>query len=152
MKRCAWRIVKAKQADTAFDGEGAWLFGGRWNSRGTRMIYTSATLSLAALKNLVHLTPPVFFKYAAIPVEFDEALIETLPASALPVDWTAEPPSPSTQLIGDRWVKEARSAVLKIPSVIIHSEPNYLLNPAHRTFKKIRLGKAIPFAFDPRLL
>ena len=81
MKRRAWRIVKAKHAATAFDGEGARLFGGRWNSPGTRMIYTSATLSLAALESLVHLSPPVLFKYVAIPVEFDESLIETLPAS-----------------------------------------------------------------------
>lgn len=152
MKRRAWRIVKAKHAAIAFDGEGAWLFGGRWNSPGTRMIYTSATLSLAALETLVHLSPPVLFKYAAIPVEFDEGLIETLPASALPTDWTAEPPSPSTKLIGDRWVKEARSAVLEVPSVIINAEPNYLLNPAHRDFRKARIGKPVPFAFDSRLL
>ncbi len=152
MKRRAWRIVKAKHAATAFDGEGARHFGGRWNSHGTRMIYTSATLSLAALESLVHLSPPVLFKYAAIQVEFDEALVETLPAAALPVDWTAEPPSPSTKIIGDRWVKEARSAVLEVPSVIINSEPNYLFNPSHRDFKKVRIGKPVPFAFDPRLL
>lgn len=152
MKRRAWRIVKAKRAATAFDGEGAWLFGGRWNSPGTRMIYTSATLSLAALESLVHLTPPIPFKYAAIPVEFDGSLIETLPASALPSDWTAEPPSPSTKILGDRWMTEARSAVLEVPSVIIQGEPNYLLNPAHRDFRKVRIGKPVPFAFDPRLL
>jgi RES domain-containing protein len=152
MKRRAWRIVKAKHAATAFDGEGARLFGGRWNSPGTRMIYTSATLSLAALESLVHLSPPVLFKYVAIPVEFDESLIETLPASALPADWTEEPPSPSTKSIGDRWVKEARSAVLEVPSVIINAEPNYLLNLEHRDFKKVSIGKPVPFAFDPRLL
>jgi len=152
MKRRAWRIVKAKHAATAFDGEGARLFGGRWNSPGTRMIYTSATLSLAALESLVHLSPPVLFKYVAIPVEFDESLIEKLPASALPADWTEEPPSPSTQSIGDHWVKEARSAVLEVPSVIINAEPNYLLNLEHRDFKNVSIGKPVPFAFDPRLL
>lgn len=152
MKRRAWRIVKAKHAATAFDGEGARLFGGRWNSPGTRMIYTSATLSLAALESLVHLSPPVLFKYVAIPVEFDESLIETLPASALPADWIEEPPSPSTKSIGDSWVKEARSAVLEVPSVIINAEPNYLLNLEHRDFKKVSIGKPVPFAFDPRLL
>ena len=60
--RRAWRMVKEKHAATASDGEGAWLFGGRWNSRGTRGVYTSATLSLAALESLVHLNPPVAFK------------------------------------------------------------------------------------------
>ena len=68
----AWRIVREDHGYTAFDGEGAWRFGGRWNSRGTRTVYTSATLSLAALETLVHLNPPVAFKYVAIPIEFDE--------------------------------------------------------------------------------
>lgn len=150
--RRAWRIVKEKYAATAFDGEGAWRFGGRWNSQGTRVVYTSATLSLAALESLVHLNPPVTFKYLAMPVEFDEALVEALNPAVLPADWTEEPPPPSTMEIGDLWVKESRSAVLELPSVIIKAEPNYLLNPAHPDFKKITIGKPVPFSFDPRLL
>lgn len=148
----AWRIVKEKHADTAFDGEGARRYGGRWNSTGTRMIYTSAALSLAALELLVHLNPPVKFKYVAIPIEFDDALLDRIPVGGLPAEWTEEPPPPSTKQIGDLWVKEARSAVLELPSVIIQAEPNYLLNPAHPDFNMIRIGKPVPFAFDPRLL
>jgi RES domain-containing protein len=150
--RRAWRIVKERRAATAFDGEGAWLFGGRWNSRGTRVVYTSATLSLAALESLVHLNPPVAFRYMAIPVEFEEALVEAINLDSLPAEWTEEPPPPSTMGIGDLWVRESRSAVLELPSVIIQAEPNYLLNPAHPDFKKIALGKPVPFSFDPRLL
>jgi RES domain-containing protein len=152
MKQRVWRIVKQRHAATAFDGEGARLFGGRWNSPGTRMIYTSGTLSLAALETLVHLTPPVVFRYVAIPVEWDDAVVETLPMSGMPADWTEEPPSTSTKVLGDRWVQESRSAVLKVPSVIIRAEPNYLLNPVHRDFRKLRIGKPVPFAFHPRLL
>ena len=148
----AWRIVREEHGYTAFDGEGAWRFGGRWNSRGTRTVYTSATLSLAALETLVHLNPPVAFKYVAIPIEFDEALVETFATSDLPADWNEEPPPPSTAEIGDRWVKESRSAVLELPSVIIPAEPNYLLNPTHSDFKRIRIGKPTPFSFDPRLI
>lgn len=148
----AWRIVREDHRSAAFDGEGAWLFGGRWNSRGTRMVYTSATLSLAALETLVHLNPPVAFKYVAIPIEFDEALVETVAAMDLPADWNEEPPPPSTAEIGDRWVRESRSAVLKLPSVIISAELNYLLNPAHSDFKSIRIGTPMPFSFDPRLI
>ena len=147
----AWRIVREDHRSAAFDGEGAWLFGGRWNSRGTRMVYTSITLSLAALETLVHLNPPVAFKYVAIPIEFDEALVETVAAMDLPADWNEEPPPPSTAEIGDRWVRESRSAVLKLPSVIISAELNYLLNPGHSDFKRIRIGKPMPFSFDPRL-
>jgi RES domain-containing protein len=148
----AWRIVRQDHGSAAFDGEGAWRFGGRWNSRGTRTVYTSATLSLAALETLVHLNPPVAFKYVAVPVDFDEALVETVAAKHLPADWNEEPPPPSTAEIGDRWVKESRSAVLELPSVIIPAEPNYLLNPAHSDFKRIRIGKPTPFSFDPRLI
>src|SRR5258705_349554 len=71
----AWRIVKAKHAATAFSGEGAARTGGRWNSRGVPVVYTSSTKSLAALESLVHLNPPVLFKYVAIRIQFDDALI-----------------------------------------------------------------------------
>lgn len=148
----AWRIVKEKHAATAFDGEGAWLYGGRWNSPGTRIVYTSSTQALAALENLVHLNPPVTFRYVAIPIEFEETLAERFAAAGLPAEWTEEPPSPSTKQIGDQWVKEARSAVLELPSAIIQAESNYLLNPAHPDFNKVTIGKPVPFAFDPRLL
>ena len=146
----AWRMVKEKPAATAFRGEGAWLYGGRWNSAGTSVVYTSGSQALAALESLVHLNPPVIFKYLAIPLEFDDALVEKV--AALPADWTEEPPPPATKAIGDLWVKEARSAVLELPSVIILGEPHYLLNPAHPDFQKIIIGKPQPFSFDPRLL
>lgn len=148
----AWRIVKAKHAATAFSGKGAADFGGRWNSRGVAIVYTSSTKSLAALESLVHLNPPVRFKYVAIRVKFDHALIETVPVKALPPDWQTQPPPPSTKAVGDAWVRAARSAVLALPSVIIPGEPNYLLNSAHPDFKKISIAKPEPFTFDRRLL
>lgn len=151
MKR-AWRIVKENHASSAFDGEGAWRFGGRWNSPGTRVVYTSATVALAALESLVHLNPPVAFKYVAIPVDFDQTLVEVVPHADLPADWTGQPPPPSTMGVGDLWVKQARSVVLDLPSVIVQSESNYLLNPQHPDFKKLTFGKPERFSFDPRLL
>ena len=147
-----WRIVKAKHAATAFSGKGAADYGGRWNSRGVAVVYASISKSLAALENLVHLNPPVIFKYVAFPIQFDIALVEVFPLKKLPAGWHAEPPPPSTQLIGDDWVRTARSAVLALPSVIISGEPNFLLNPAHPDFKKISIGKPEPFAFDSRLI
>jgi RES domain-containing protein len=148
----AWRIIKEKHADTAFSGEGARLYGGRWNSPGIPLVYTSSTKALAALESLVHLNPQMHFKYAAIPIEFDKALLEVLPIKTLPADWEVEPPPPSSKAVGNDWVRKARSAVLELPSVIISGEPNYLLNPSHPDFKKISIGKSEPFAFDPRLL
>lgn len=149
--RQAWRIVKEKHAATAFSGEGASRTGGRWNSRGVWVVYTSGTRSLAALETLVHLNPPVLFRYVTIRVEFDDALIEKF-APNLPADWQEEPPPPSTREIGDLWVKQTRSVVLELPSVIIPGEANYLLNPAHPDFRKLSIARPEPFAFDPRLL
>ncbi len=147
----AWRIVKSKHAGSALDGEGARLYGGRWNSRGVRVVYASGSKSLAALETLVHLQSPVTTAYVAIPLEFDEALVEIFPPRKLPGGWNAEPPSPVSQEIGDAWVGQGRSAMLALPSVLT-GETNFLLNPAHHDFAKIRIGSPEPFSFDPRLL
>src|SRR5687768_16821270 len=113
----AWRIVKEKYAASAFDGEGARLNGGRWNSTGLRVVYASSTKSLAALEILIHLKLPVISKYVAIPIQFADGLVEVFPAGKLPIGWDVEPVSPASQWIGDAWVKAARSAVLAVPSI-----------------------------------
>ena len=148
----AWRMVKEKHVATACSGEGAAKTGGRWNSRGVAVVYTSATRSLAALETLVHLNPPVRFSYRIIRIEFDEGWVERLPLATLPSNWKAEPPPLSTRQLGDAWARSSRSAILAVPSVIIPDETNYVLNPAHPDFKKITISKPVPFTFDPRLL
>jgi RES domain-containing protein len=147
----AWRIVRAKRAPTAFTGEGAAKTGGRWNSRGVPVVYASATRALAALETLVHLNPPISFAYKIIRIEFPVELVEQM-TSKLPPDWQTSPPPDSTRRFGDAWVRQARSVVLAAPSIIIPDETNYVLNPAHPDFRKIRIGKAVSFAFDARLL
>jgi len=148
----AWRIVKEKHAATAFSGQGAARTGGRWNSRGVPMVYTSSTKSLAVLESLVHLNPPVIFRYVAFRIELDNTLVEKITIDQLPREWRAEPPAISSKSLGDDWVRQARSAVLEVPSVLISGEPNYLLNPAHPNFKKLPISKPEIFTFDPRLL
>jgi RES domain-containing protein len=148
----AWRIVKEKYASSAFSGEGAARSAGRWNSRGTWVVYASGSVSLAALETLVHLNPPIAFLYTTFRIDFDDALVERIDPLALPPTWRDSPASGSTQGIGDVWVKEARSAVLEVPSVLVTGECNFLLNPAHREFRSIQIEEAGPFSFDPRLL
>lgn len=147
----AWRIVKSKHSNRAFSGEGAFLYGGRWNSAGTRVVYASHTLSLAALEMLVHLSTGATPTFSTFCMSFDEALMEIFETANLPGDWRVEPPGPNTQTIGDVWVREARSAVMAIPSTIIPQETNFLINPAHPDFPRITIGPAQPFAFDPRI-
>ncbi|MGD1020240.1 MAG: RES family NAD+ phosphorylase [Verrucomicrobiia bacterium] len=148
----AWRLVKEKHVATAFSGEGASKAGGRWNSRGVAVVYTSESESLAALETLVHIGTGSTIRFSIIRLDFDKAMVETLAPSALPQNWKSEPPAPGTKQLGDAWVRGARSAILAVPSVIIPSGLNYVLNPAHPDFSKIVFGKPKPFAFDPRLL
>lgn len=148
-----FRICKTKYAATSFDGEGAFRFGGRWNTRGTRIIYTAGSLALAALEMLVHLDDDaLLLKYSFIKAQVPPELI--LPVEKfrrLPKDWSSSPAPTEVQSIGDDWARALVSAVLEVPSAIILPEKNYLLNPAHADYSKITLSKPHKFALDERL-
>lgn len=148
----AWRIVKQKHAANAFDGEGARQFPGRWNNRGTPMIYTASTPSLAMLELLVHLEAEDILTttYCLIPVEFPAADCLDI-GGQLPKDWKLDPPPASTRAVGDAWIEDGISLVLTVPSVILPVEQNYLINPRHPGFHKIRIGKPETMKYDPRL-
>jgi RES domain-containing protein len=146
-----WRLVKADRAAHPMSGEGARLFGGRWNDVGIPAVYTSAHQSLAALEVLVHLGgiyPDL--PYKLISYELEESTILHLSRSELPPDWRAEPPF-STMAWGSRWAREKRSFVLSVPSVIVPDERNFILNPEHLQSRTARLGPSISFSFDSRL-
>ena len=148
----AWRIVKTRFASQAFDGEGARANGGRWNSVGVRMVYTSASIALAALELLVHLeNTGVLPSYSMIEVNFDVSLVTQLDRSRLPATWQDSPPPPELFAIGDAWISGESSVVLEVPSAVIESEVNYLINPVHPNFKLLAIGRARPFRLDPRL-
>jgi len=148
----AWRICTRARLANAFSGEGAAVNGGRWNSPGTRVVYTASFQSLAALEMLAHTADPndlIDLDYVVVPVEIDEGLIMEPPR--LPRNWRTYPAPPSTMKLGDLWARNRDSAALRVPSVIIPAEPNFLLNPLHPDFEKFRIGKPEAFAFDSRL-
>ena len=129
------------------------MFGGRWNRRGTRVVYTSSSLSLAALETLAHFdeeeAPDTL---VAIPADMpDEVPITRVKLSELVANWRATPPPESLAETGTRWAVARHSLVLAVPSAIIPEDLNYLLNPLHAQFKRIRVGRPKPFSFDPRL-
>ena len=149
----AWRIVRAARVKSAFTGEGGRIYGGRWNSRGTAVIYVSEHESLAALELLVHLTPlPPHDRYLSFRLEWDDKLTDHFPVKNLPPQWNAEPPDFRTMQIGDEWVHAEKSVALAVPSVLSASEVNFLLNPKHPDFKKIKISRAVEYRFDSRLL
>lgn len=152
MKITAWRITKRKNAKTAFTGEGARLFGGRWNSPGTPIVYLAESQSLAALEMLVHLgSPELLDHYVVFEIGFGENLAVVVDVPALPRNWRSSPAPASIRAIGDDWARDAKSVVLRVPSALIPGENIYLVNPNHPDFSKVEIGKPSPFEFDPRL-
>jgi RES domain-containing protein len=147
-----WRLTLKKHA--APDGEGARRYGGRWNKPGTPAVYTSGTLSLAALEYLVHVDSDILpDSLVSIKATIPDSLsIETLKASDLPSDWKEKIIPVTLQELGTSWANRAKSPVLKVPSVVIEHEWNYVLNPLHPDFPNIFWDNAIGFSFDPRLL
>ncbi len=148
-----FRLVKQKWKASAFDGEGARRYGGRWNSRGKPAIYLAASQSLALLEIMVHLNDyRLLQSYAMFEVRLPSDGIETLAKDHLPSDWRAEPAPSSTAEIGDVWLGASTGLALAVPSVIIPQENNYLLNPAHNLFAGVvETATEIEFSVDPRL-
>jgi len=143
----------ARLAHAKLDGEGARLAGGRWNSPGRAAVYASSRLSLAALELLVHtdvpLVPP---DLVAFEIEIPDTLdLESVALADLPKDWR-QPGHPGCRAIGDTWLAEERTAVLRVPSAVVPEELNYIINPRHRTAKAIHVVGRRKFAFDSRLL
>ena len=147
-----WRIVKSIRAPTAFDGDGARQHGGRWNSPGTMMVYTGQSESLAVLELLVHLqSSELLISYSTVPATFADDLVEIIDPAHLPVNWMSSPAPAALQQMGDQWVIEQKSVILRVPSAIVPNESNFLLNPGHPDFEHVAIGSPTPFRFDPRL-
>ena len=147
-----WRLVAERHAATAFSGEGARKYGARWSPPGLSVAYASESRSLAALEIIVNArngTKLVGQPWSVLSAEIPHDLIER--PARVPDNWREQPHPRATQDFGAKWVREQRSAVLRVPSVVVHGEFNFLLNPAHPDFAKVRAGKPEPFSFDPRL-
>ena len=149
----AWRIVPQQRANTAFDGEGARLFGGRWNSPGLPTVYLANSRALAALETLVHFeTTSTALRFALFEVSIPENLVRDVPILPSAAQLNSATISPNTQKTGDHWLGGLNSTALRIYSSIIPEEANYLLNPRHPDFSQITIGPARAFAFDPLLI
>jgi RES domain-containing protein len=148
-----WRLIKAKYASTAFDGEGARIYGARWNSPGTRVAYAADNSALAVLEVLVHLKSyGILSSYSMVTATIPERLVEDIDKSSLPVDWNSSPVPPQVQAIGDDWIRTGASLALRVPSAIVPGSNNVLINPEHLDFAHFSIEATEPFAFDLRLL
>lgn len=156
-----YRVAYRRYAEAPFDGEGAYLYGGRWSSPGTRLAYAATTLSLAMLEFLAHVeaenfdptTPPeLVYVVADLPAS-DVAAFDDL-GIALPADWDAVPARVSTMRVGDAFARDAAFLALTVPSVHLPrlaNERNVLLNPKHVRFGDVAFATHDLF-YDRRLL
>lgn len=149
----AWRITQKNHAETAFDGIGASFEGGRWNHKGVHVVYSSESISLAALEIIVHLPEEVllYSEYVRIPITIPKKSIVAIDPQRSPTGWDSIPPKAPTQDIGTQWAKSLKSLALKVPSTIVPEESNYIINPFHPDFKLAMIGQMEFFPFDKRL-
>lgn len=151
VKSPVWRITTRRFADQAFSGEGASLYGGRWNRVGQPVIYTAESRSLAMLEILVQ-DEPLRAHYVLIPAQLPENIsLETLATDDLPEDWRTHAGRETLQTLGGEWLRQSRSCVLAVPSAVIPAELNFLINPLHPDFKHITLGEPETLNTDMRL-
>lgn len=147
--RC-YRIVRPVHAGTALSGEGARLYGGRWNPPGWRCVYAAGSRALAILEMLVHLSPATRgLEYRLLEIEVPDR--EIAPPRNLPSRWDAHPAASQSQNHGMGWLKEGRHSALQVPSVLIPEENNVLLNPEAPGFKRVKIVGEREFRLDLQL-
>ena len=146
-----WRLAAA--GHETFDGEGTRRFGSRWVPKGMPAVYTSATLSSAALELFVHTDPdltPAGLQVISANIP-DDLTVHEVALSDLPSNWRDIPPPPALQELGRSWIVEGKASILSVPSVVVPTERNYVLNPVHASFRRIQVGTPQGFSVDPRM-
>jgi RES domain-containing protein len=147
-----WRLITSRFAKSAFSGEGARLYGGRWNRKGVSLVYTAESQSLAMLEMLVQ-DEPLRARYVIIEARVPRGVtIDRIKVEDLASDWRDMAARERLQAIGTEWARKRSAAVLAVPSAVIAVETNYLLNPLHPEFRRIKIGKPQRFETDLRLL
>jgi len=147
-----YRLAKKKYS---FDlsGKGAELAGGRWNSKGVAMLYTSQSRALCLAEVAVNLPLGIIpVDYFLVEIEIPDSIhFSEIDSEKLQADWNCFPHSKETQKIGDEFISEQKIPVLKVPSAAVQGDSNYLINPAHSDFNSIKIIKSELFSFDERL-
>jgi RES domain-containing protein len=148
-----YRVLRKAYAHSPFDGEGAYRYGGRWSSPGTRLAYTSEHQSLAMLEYFVHLDSDnapadLVLVTAEIP---DDLPKERIVADKLPSSWRRSPAPPELARIGDEFSEKASRCILLVPSALAPHENNWLLNPQHSDFRRVVVSGLEPLNYDPRM-
>ena len=148
-----WRICREPYAIDPLEGKGGFYTSGRWHTKGRPVVYTSSTLSLAALELLVHVSKSTFpSDLVQLEIDIPDTLkIEKVDTSRLPGNWKSYPAPAELRTIGDDWLTACSTPVLQVPSAIIPEESNLILNPQHADMSKITVVSTEVFTYDPRI-
>jgi len=146
-----YRISKCKYIED-LSGLGAATYPGRWNGKGTYILYTAATASLALLESVVHISNIPTIPYCMIGIEIPDNELAEVSVKDLPAGWQNNPPAEDLKEIGNQFVKEGKYLALKIPSALMPEEFNIILNPSHPDFKKVKIISKRNLSIDERLL
>lgn len=142
-----WRLASGRYDPPA--GEGARVVGGRWNSPGGPVVYSSESVALCVVEALVHITGPFPLDYQMFEIDVPDAALEPLDSARLKRTWAED--LGYTRAIGDQWLRQGRSPALRVPSAVVPASANILINPLHPDAGAVRLVGRRPFRFDPRL-
>jgi RES domain-containing protein len=145
-----YRITVKKHASD-LSGTGAAIYGGRWNKKGTPVLYTGENIEIALLETIVHIPPMLVPDLVILTFDIPDDSITEIELSNLPKNWTAYPAPTILSEIAEDWVKEQKTIALKVPSCIIHSSHIYILNCTHPDYNKVKLLDQKNFHFDTRL-
>ncbi|MGB5402654.1 MAG: RES family NAD+ phosphorylase [Robiginitalea sp.] len=147
-----FRIAKSKYK-TDLSGTGAELHGGRWNNKGTKLIYTASSRALAMVEVAVHVSFNILPKdYFLVSIEVPDSKMRGITENDLKdIHWKSNPPSYLTQDMGDTFVAEQKSLILQVPSAVVPGDYNYLINPLHQDISKVKILSVESFDFDDRL-
>ena len=146
-------MLRKAYAQSPLDGEGAYRYGGRWSSAGTRLSYTSEHQSLAMLEYFVHLDaadapPDLVLVTAEVP---DDLPQQRVTVNELPAGWRRSPAPAELARIGDEFVHKGAQCVLIVPSALAPNENNWLLNPQHGGFRRVVVSRIEPLIYDERM-
>lgn len=145
-----YRITKSKRASD-ISGTGAALFPGRWNKKGTPVLYAGSSKEIALLENIVHIPPMINPKLDVLQIEIPDDSITELEIKDLPSNWHQFPAPTVLSEIGQKWIEVGKTMALKVPSSIIHSSYNFILNCSHADYKLVKILSQKEFRFDSRL-
>jgi len=147
-----YRIAK-EQYIKDLSGEGSRLYGGRWNNKGTRIIYTAESRSLATVEYLVHVPLQIIPRDLYIAeIDVPDVEIEIVEPASLETNWQDYPSPKLIRDIGDTWQRDNKTLLLRVPSAVIKNEWNILVNPEHKQFHKVKIVSIESYSFDARLL